>query len=307
MSEPVQACLCLVLCAAVLWVILGGRRAVWPTTLRAMWCWAVLTLIALASVEMVLGFSAGFVDSQAELLRFATAVLVFTPTMAVLGAKRPQNAAWQFVVVTLWGVLALPAFELWMRGRGEELAIDLVRSWFFVVMIVIGAVNHFPTRFGLAAAQLALLQIALLWTHLPFGGSSEARPPVWIALGLMLTTAITVRWAANREPRIASVHRGLPSPSWSLVWREFRDWYGTVWGMRMMERINASAATNDWPVQLGWEGFDWRDPAGVQQGGPLDNQLAAQQQAAIEQSLRNLLRRFVSAEWIDLRLESPRQ
>jgi hypothetical protein len=269
-----------------------------------MWCWSVFTLIALASVEMALALLAYADDSQAELLRYAAAVLVFSPTMAVLGAKRPQNVAWQFIVVTLWGVLALPAFELWMRGRGEALALDVVRSWFLVVMIVMGAVNHVPTRFGLAVAQFAFAQMALLWTHLPFGGSSEARPPVWIALGLMLTAALTVRWAANRKPRIASVRCGLLSPSWSFVWREFRDWYGTVWGVRVMERVNASAETNDWPVLLGWEGFDWRDRAGVRQGEPMATELTAQQRASIDQSLRNLLRRFVSCQWIDSRLNA---
>ena len=62
--------------------------------------------------------------------RFAAAVLSFAPTMALLGAKRPQNGAWQFVVITLWAILALPAFEVLLRGRGEALAerVDGIRS-----------------------------------------------------------------------------------------------------------------------------------------------------------------------------------
>jgi hypothetical protein len=91
--------------------------------------------------------------------------------------------------------------------------------------------------------------------------------------------------------------------SWSLIWRDFRDWYGTVWGVRVMERINNSAAMNQWPIRLGWDGFSSGDSTGNHEGEPLAAQIAPQQQAAIEQSLRNLLRRFVSSQWIEARLK----
>jgi hypothetical protein len=305
MSDPVQARLSLILSAAALYVLFGGRRAVSATTLRAAWCWAVLTLIVLAAVEAFLGLSPDRSHAYSEHLRFAVALLVFTPTMALLGAKRPQNVAWQFVVSTLWGVLALPALEMWMRGRGEELVIDPVRSWFFIVMIVVGAVNYFSTRFRLAAAQLAIAQAVLLWPHLPFMGSSEARPPVWLACGLFLTSALTARYAAGRVTRHSYSSLDLPAMhSWSFVWRDFRDWYGMVWAVRVMERINASAAMNSWPVRLGWDGFFCGDSTRAQEGEPMDAQFAAEQQAAVEQSLRSLLRRFVSSEWIENRLTS---
>jgi hypothetical protein len=316
MSDIVQACFCLVLCAAALWVVLGGRRAVWPTTLRAGWCWVVLTLLALSGVEMILVSWADLVESQAELLRYATAVFAFTPTMALLGAKRPQNVAWQFVVITLWCVLALPSFELWMRGRGEVLVLDVVRSWFLVVMIAVGAVNHLPTRFALAAAQVAVAQAVLFWPLLPFVASSEGRPPTWIACGFFLTAALTAHQAAHFAHRHAPVREnGQPMPGWSRVWHEFRDWYGTVWGVRVMERVNASAAMHGWPIALDWNGFAFRetsqpalenrpltDSGNVGVGGAeAATHLTADEMAAIQQSLRSLLRRFVSSEWIAAR------
>jgi hypothetical protein len=303
MSEPVAAFVNLALCTAVLWLVFRARRAIWSTTLRAAWCWAVLTLIVLAAVETLLGLLTGHSHANAQNLRFAAALLVFTPTMALLGAKRPQNAAWQFVVVTLWGVLTLPAFELWMRGRGEELVIDPIRSWFLVVMIIVGVVNHLPTRFGLAVAQAAAAQAVLVWSHLPFVGSSEIHLPLWLACGLFLTSALTARHAAGRAPRDS--HSGLNVPvmrSWSFVWREFRDWFGTVWGVRVMERINATAIMNHSPLRLGWDGFHWSDSTEIQEGEPMTPQIAAEQQTAIEQSLRNLLRRFVTSEWVEARL-----
>jgi hypothetical protein len=327
MSDSVQAFLNLFLCAVGLWVLLAGRQAIWTTTLRAAWCWAVLTLIVLCAVELVLGLSADRTQEQAEMLRFAAAVFVFTPTIALLGGKRPQNAAWQFVVITLLGVLALPAWELWMRGRGEDFAIDAIRSWFIVVMIVISAANHLPTRFGLAAVQFAAAQTTILWPHLPIVGDSASRPLVWLGCGLLLSAVLTARRAAAR----ASLHADQDKDSqplrlWSFVWREFRDWYGTVWGVRLMERVNASVEMHNGPIVLGWEGFFWRDAhspggetrsldaagetTGDRGAGALATRLAPEQQAAIEQSLRNLLRRFVSSQWIEGRLSagnSPRQ
>jgi hypothetical protein len=279
-----------------------------------------LTLIILAAVEMVLPLAASPSPAEAEMLRYAAAVLIFTPTMALLGAKRPQNLAWQFVVITLWGVLALPAFELWLRGRGEELVVDVVRSWFLVVMIAVGAVNHLPTRFGLAAVQYAAAQAVLLWPQVPFAGSSAARPPIWLAIGLIFTSALTARRGTGVATPNASVRGdGQPLPSWSIIWREFRDWYGAVWGVRVMERVNASVAMHNWPISLGWKGFLWRDatpqaegrsqgaagdPSGDRGAGPIATGLAIEQQAVIEQSLRNLLRRFVSSQWIETRLNA---
>jgi hypothetical protein len=76
------------------------------------------------------------------------------------------------------------------------------------------------------------------------------------------------------------------------VWRDFRDSFGTVWGLRVMERMNASAKMYDWPVALEWSGFTNRDSSQGDVHPP----------AAVEDSLRTLLRRFVSPGWIDKRL-----
>jgi hypothetical protein len=142
----------------------------------------------------------------------------------------------------------------------------------------------------------------LLWPQLPLVESSAARPPVWIACGLLLTAALTARRAAGRLPRESYARLDVsPIRSWSVVWRDFRNWYGTVWAVRVMERINASAAMYDWPVGLDWDGFVWRDWR-ADQDGSAAAPIAAQQQTAIEQFLRNLLRRFVSSEWIEARL-----
>ena len=60
-----------------------------------------------------------------------------------------------------------------------------------------------------------------------------------------------------------------------------------------MERMNAAATMYGWPVQLAWSGFiaARRRSADALDAPP-----------AVEDSLRTLLRRFVSREWIDERM-----
>ena len=76
------------------------------------------------------------------------------------------------------------------------------------------------------------------------------------------------------------------------VWLDFRGAYGLVWSLRVAERMNTSAAMYEWPVRLGWQGFCNREPS----AGPVVVP------EAVEESLRTLLRRFVSADWIDARI-----
>lgn len=320
MGESAQVWLPLPVGAAVLWLLRHGWRRLQGTTLRAAWCWAVFAVGGIIGVETALALWAAQEAAQAETLRFAAAVFVFCPTMAVLGGKRPQNTAWQFIVFTLWGVLALPAFEVWMRGRGEALAIDAVRSWFLVVLVIVGAVNHLPTRFRLVAVQLATAQLLLVWPQLPAGTLSQWRPPVWLAMAVLLAAVWSARRAAWRSPPGPPADYGVAElRAWSRVWRDFRDWFGTLWSLRVMERINASAAMYGWPVALEWDGFVWRGetvPSAAHDEGAASGTTAAdhfaetgtdlgqEQQAAVEQSLRALIRRFVSREWIEQRLKA---
>ena len=70
------------------------------------------------------------------------------------------------------------------------------------------------------------------------------------------------------------------------LWLDFRDLVGTLWALRVAERINTASAQCGWSARLGWHGWTLDGPP----------------PAAMERSLRMLLRRFVSPQWIDQRL-----
>ena len=203
--------------------------------------------------------------------------------MALLGAKRPQDRGWQFIVLSLWLVLALPSFEWLLFGRIHE--IHPARFWFLVILVGIGTLNGMATRFWPSSLLYCLGQMVLIAPYLPANSAMlfDSAGPL---LALCLMTAAWALLAAGWPRAVGNVTR------LDRVWLDFRDAYGAVWSLRVAERMNASAASYKWPVTLGWRGFHRRDTHLQSEEVP----------AAVEESLRGLLWRFVSPEWIDARL-----
>ncbi|HEY2841351.1 MAG TPA: hypothetical protein VGJ26_19495, partial [Pirellulales bacterium] len=101
-------------------VLLRAARQLRGTTLTAPLAWGGLALTAICGVEL-LALAAGE-ESAIEWLqsaRFVAAVSSLCPAIALLGAKRPQSRAWQFIVLTLLGILALPALFSLLLHYGE--------------------------------------------------------------------------------------------------------------------------------------------------------------------------------------------
>ena len=269
-------------CLAGLLVLLTRRRALDGTTLLAPCVWSVVALVSVAGAEIVVGLDASLPLNWRMGLRYAAAMATFAPVMALLGAKRPQNRGWQFIVLSLWAILALPSFEWLLFGEIKEL--HPARLWFLLILVAVGALNGVATRRWLSSACYAAGQGALI---APFLSTTVAALPDSSA-PLVGLTLIAASCALPMRARGAQANtRGL-----NRVWLDFRDAYGLVWSLRVAERMNTSAAMYEWPVQLGWQGFHNREP-GL---GPVVVP------EAVEESLRTLLRRFVSAEWIDARI-----
>lgn len=266
-------------CAALLvrWPRLRG------TTLLAVWAWSLAALCAIALSEILIGTAAEGPRANWSLpLRFAAAMGTFCPIMAMLGAKRPQDRAWQFIVLSLWVILSLPTFE-WLLFTGVR-EIHPARFWFLIVLVGVGALNGLATRGWLSSLLYGLGQLALIAPFLPQAQTwLPADRSVWLGLALLATA-----WTLQAVPRRPRAHcTGL-----DRVWLDFRDAFGVVWALRVAERMNASASMYQWPVTLHWHGF-------------LPNEASAatvEVPEAVEESLRSLLRRFVSPEWIDQRL-----
>ncbi len=298
------------------------------TTLRAPWCWAVAAIILLAMVEIgtLASLSPGD-DRGISLLQYAAAVATFCPIIALLGAKRPQDRGWQLIVSSLWATLMVPVFSS-LYFAGGKLEVDTIWSWFLVILLVIGLVNTLPTRYWMAGMLATVAQFLAIGEFLPLISTwfeSEhlgqlntegLRGP--IVLGLLATAIASVHLSSLGRSQPTADNRSGDTgrlADLSRLWLDFRDDFGTIWGLRIAERINTSATRYDWKVTLRWHGFEqWRHEqptATVTEGDnpapdePVDREVSGETLRAIESSMRVLLRRFVSPEWIDERLDGP--
>jgi hypothetical protein len=269
--------------AAVMTVALAGLVRRWPSlegsTLRAPWHWMLAAVIALAACE-----SAAFFDRQAgwiEHVRYLAAVATLCPTVAVLGAKRPQDRAWQFIVASLWIVAALPSVSQWLLRPDAALDLHGAWRWFLLILIAIGLFNSLPTRYWPTSLLAAVCQVCLLAPHLPLADSWSIANPIYLwPPGATLWCAAIALWGFDL-PRRRSAGQPLDQ-----LWLDFRDLVGALWALRVAERINAASAQYGCSARLGWHGWT----------------TDGERPPALERSLRMLLRRFVSPHWIDERL-----
>jgi hypothetical protein len=273
-------------CIVWRWRWLRGTTLIAP----ALWSLLVFVLLPLAAYAMH-GAGGGPMFSGAEGIRFIVAMATFCPAMAVLGAKRPQDVAWQFIVASLWLVLCLPGVRAALLADGSPASLHTATSWFLLLLWGVSAMNYLPTRFAIPGLLVAIGQLALTFEYLPLASIWPDVP--WlkhsaIPLGtvlLMVAVLMVCTARLDRRPADRPLDR---------LWIDFRNSFGAVWGLRCQQRINQSAEMYGWPVRLEWNGFA---TIGTD---PINDEL----EHAIGNHFKNLLRRFVSPAWIAERLNS---
>jgi hypothetical protein len=207
------------LCVVELLLLLRLRRRVRETTLEAAWCWAIAATVGLAAAEAAIFL---WIDQLgrggAGSLRLIAGPLVFCPAMAVLGAKKPQHRAWQFIVLSMWGVLALPGAEHLVLQRGGTIEMHGVRTAFIAALIGLGVLNWLPTRRWGTAICIAAGQTLLYVEHLPSMTDWESPGAPLAAAFFVIGTGIVVvqDFVAGRQA----------ASGWDRVWRDFRDDFG---------------------------------------------------------------------------------
>jgi hypothetical protein len=274
------------------------RRFVKDTTLVGPWYWMQGSLCVMGGAHLVValanrGVNNGSVaDStgwQAAVL-FAAAASSFCPLMSLLGAKRPQDRGWHFVVLSLWAILALPVVESLVLRHGQMPDVRGARSWFMLILIGLGIANSLPTRFWFPAILFGGGQLLMLASSLPFVRELVDRSPTIIGFSCCAMACIVAPWLAVRKCKANGSLDG--------VWRDFRDAFGLLWGLRVAEQINIAARSSNWPLKLRWRGFV------DERGAALEfSSLPEATRKSLLQVVENLLRRFVSREWIAARMD----
>jgi hypothetical protein len=229
----------------------------WGLAAWLAWCWALLV---------------GEPDwAGLEPARYIALSLTACAGVAVLGARRPQVVAWNFVVVGLLAVMLLPLAEGLVLGTDP---IDPLRIFFVSATLGVGVLNYLPTRYAPAAFLLGLAGAGeLLALFAPERLPGRGELPF---IHLLLLAVPWVGWACRRGPRSAR-------SEFDTLWLDFRDRLGLLWGQRVREQFNAAAANAGWPVRLYWQGLLRHGRGEV---------IAPDAQEQITQTLRAVLRRF---------------
>ena len=174
--------------------------------------------------------------------RYLALCLTGCAGVAVLGARRPLVAAWNFVVLALLAVMLVPLVE----GMLGFYAMTPLRTLFLALTLAVGVVNYLPTR--LWACGL-LLAGGCAWEMVVLATPTGQGPPEWCEPGWLCVAAAP--WAAYLNWRCAVP----PRTAFDRLWWEFRNRYGLVWGQRVREQFNRAAIHAGWPVQLHWLGL----------------------------------------------------
>ena len=267
--------------------IVARRSRFRGTTLVAPSRWSLFAITLLLAVNASLLLTTVQASTR-DAMEYLAATASFCPLMALLGAKRPQNIGWQFIVGTMWLVLILPVGEMFVLWRGGAMDVGPMRSWLLVILMFVGFTNYALTRFWFPALLATIAKSFLLLTHLPFFSEavsetiSQAVNGHFRAGSTLLGIAMIIAWWQTSRTSSAG--------GWDRVWTEFRNAFGLVWSLRVMERMNSTAELSDWQNELTWYGFEKKVA-----------EIDSEQHGEVERAMRTVLRRFVSPEWIETR------
>lgn len=293
---PAETCLsiaCLAACvvaacaAAAAWLVRGSTAV--PAAL-----WAVAAAVLLA-VETGWRAAGGLADpAAAAAVRLAAGAVSVCPTMALLGAKRPQHGVWQFIVATLAVVLALPAVSATLVRPGTFPDVHVLARGFLLVLAVVGWLNFVATRRMVAASLVTAGQLLLLRAFLPLAIPAAGPAAAAVdAVGCLLAGAGAVVATAQAFLAGRRIGPGGGHPLAARIdppYRGLRETFGAAWSLRIAERFDAIAAARGWPCRLRFRGLD---PGGA--GGAGGDEAWHRDAARV---FRSLARRFVSEAWL---------
>lgn len=242
--------------------------------LRLPLAWAVAAWLAWGGLVALLLWTE---EPALALPRYFALTLTGCAGMAVLGARRPGVAAWNFVVLGLAAVLLWPLLEQLVIGRQS---LHWLRLLFIAGTLAYTVLNYLPTCLTWAAVLLALGCGQETWLLMQTSATTWPEMPGLFCLAL-------APWAAYLGWR----WQPAPASEFDRLWRDFRNRHGLVWSQRVREQFNRAAAHAGWPVQLHWQGLRSAADSTI---------VPAEMPTEMIRTLRALLKRFLPPETSDI-------
>jgi len=225
-------------------VFLSGAYPVWrawlansQTSLLHAVVWAMASWAAWAALLL-----AEALDWNAVLpvIRYVALSLTACAGVAVLGARRPGMAAWNFVLIALLAVFLLPLAQGLLTGQASPQGI--IWTVFLAITLGVGLINYLFTRLAIGAVMLAG-GCALEIVALRKGVGWESHAAGWLLALAPWAGVAAVR--CQRQPR----------SEFDQCWLDFRNRFGAIWAQRLREQFNRAAANAGWQVELRWKGL----------------------------------------------------
>jgi hypothetical protein len=264
-------------------------RAVRGTALRPALVWAFLAL-ALAVIAQTAALTEPLSQGRplAERFTYLSVLALLAALGSVLNARTPGGKAWAGLMVVLVVVFLIPWLEDQTRLRRAsalaQLHLDAPWSIFYGLLVVVAVTNYLPTRYGFAAVALTVLFVLEYLALSPLGWPPARRALVWSWVAWALALSVWVaQWHAHRVPAARS--------SCEKIWFWFRDNWGVVWALRVLERFNRAAEVSRWPVRLTW--FGLMTMTSQEGAGPPPSP------GETEATFRNLMKRFAEPSRLD--------
>ena len=181
----------------------------------------------------------------------------------------------------------LPVAEYGLLSSASSIYVHPIRVAFMMLLMAMGVCNYIFTRFALAALLFGGGQFLISVPNF-LGPAADYRP--FAAGSLLIALAAIMAFLSSR--------RSIPSePDVSGIWRRFRDAFGAIWALRVIERMNRSGERLGWNTKLEWSGFRHVAASSSKSGNAVNEPVVLSDVA--ERSFRMLLRRFVSSQWYD--------
>ena len=272
--------------ATAVWAGICGFRISRNTSLATAWRWllaAEFAAIAMTVTDPVANLWPGRTADYGWCL---AAILLLCPPVAVLGARRPGVRIWSaFILLPMVLVLSWPIWTILLQGgewRGLALESPTIAAFAFVLLM--GAGNYLGTRFTFPAVMYVIGGLMLFATCT---GSTLLVGERQMIARLAAVTVLEVSAVAA----IFSPRRGDRRNPVNRLWYDFRDRFGLLWSLRMVERINALAMQEHWTARISLDGINE-----TAEGRITFNE------TEIATACRWLFRRFVDEAWIVERL-----
>jgi hypothetical protein len=263
-------------------------RSASGTALRPAILWAGVAVV-LAAISQVVALAEPFSEGRPGAGQFVylSTLAAFATLMSVLNARTPGTGAWAILMAMLVVIFLVP----WLEGSGlvregngwDRLRLSPPWTIFYALIVLAGVTNYLPTRFGLAALVVAVGFFAEYLGLTRVNWSREVRGVIWTVVPLTWATAI---WLAD----LVTTRHTPQRTSLDRLWAWFRDAWGVVWALRVLERFNRAAEAARWPFRLSWHGVA---PLPGSEG------VAPEIPPSAAATLAGLLRRFASSERLE--------